>query len=214
MGTYTGKFNLYKPDGVEFVDVGRDLNANWNKLAATGSGAALESDVNSAVSNLQNQINALEQSVFGATNLSKVPACKISKNGTQNIPNTTITNVLFGQVDWETKASMSDLAHEKIIVPNPGIYLITFQWCLDPSFSGEHRGWIYVGTTKRAAAKFPGQGASAGAGFAQGQCSYYTNASADTEIGASIWHNGGSGIQLSNAEVGTFLAVVRVADTA
>lgn len=215
MGTVTSKFALYKPAPSEDVDVNLHLNANWDKIDA----AVNQSGLNSVENSLQNQINDLKKSVYGDVNYAKAPACKISKGGTQNLPNGSTTIVNFGTVDWETKASMSDLSHNRLVVPVAGIYLFLFQWTLDPVFNGEHRGIIFSGAdasaaNRRSASKHPGQGATPGGGFAHGNISFLGNATAGTEIGAAVWHNGGSGIQVSDVETGTFLACVRVSDKA
>lgn len=64
MGTSTPNFDLYKPDGSEFVDEETDLNENWDKVDAALQVLTLEDvDLNTAVAALDVRLDTAEASV-------------------------------------------------------------------------------------------------------------------------------------------------------
>lgn len=92
---------------------------------------------------LWEHLQALAESVESALPIGK-PSAKITTAATQSLPNAAFTTILFSSTVWDSTGTMADLAGERIVVPDAGVYLVTAKASFTTSSTGRRIVAVHV----------------------------------------------------------------------
>lgn len=206
MGTVTPRYNLYKPDPSENIDVNSAINVNLDALDASSK----KTELDTQVANLNASIAALQAAVFGSSSRSKIPMCKLSKTAPQNIPDRVDTKIGFQTVSWENDGASSDLANDRIKIVQKGVYLVVCQGVFNGPIGGICRISYQINGAMRGGQKTTGSDGAGGNINTVSIASGLHTLNVDDLIQGFAYQSSGSGAQLFEQNPVTSLAMVYV----